>query len=79
MKSKDIAIIVGIAGFAAILAFIISNMFLAAPENLKSKIEVVEPISTTFDIPGETYFNSNSVNPTQLIRIGENQNQNPFQ
>lgn len=79
MKSKDIAVIVGIAGFAAIFAFILSNMFLTAPENLKSKIEIVEPISTTFTIPGENYFNSSSVNPTQLIRISENQNQNPFQ
>ena len=78
MKSKDIAVIVAIAGFAAIFAFIISNMFLAAPENLKSTVEVVEPIST-FTIPDDNYFGSDSVNPTQLIRISENQNQNPFQ
>lgn len=79
MKSKDVALIIAIAGFAGVFALIISNIFLASPKNLVTTVEVVEPISTEFKIPDQKYFNNNSVNPTRLIQIRENQNPNPFQ
>ncbi len=78
MKSKDVAIIIVVAFFSAIFAFIISNMLLASPNNLQTEVEVVEPISAEFRKADDRYFNEAAINPTQQIRIKENQNQDPF-
>lgn len=78
MKQKDIALIV-LAGFiGAILSYFVSNALFASPENRQEEVEVVERISTDFPIPDKRYFNSESVNPTQLIQIGDNPNSQPF-
>jgi len=79
MKSKDLGLIAIIAIFAGVFALLLSNFFLASPNNLQQEVEVVQPISTDFKEPDKRYFNEQAVNPTQLIRINENQNQNPFQ
>lgn len=78
MKSKDLTLIVVIAVAAGILALVLSNMFLAAPEDLKSNVEEVQPITAEFPFPDKKYFNGESVNPTRLINIKENQTANPF-
>lgn len=79
MKQKDLAMIILIAGVSAILAFFVSKMFIASDQKLQSEVEVVEPITAEFATPSNKYFNDQSLNPTRLIQIEENQNQNPFQ
>ena len=78
MKQKDIALILAIAVCSAILSLIIGRLVFAAPKDRQQKVEVVDKISTEFTIPDSKYFNSKSINPTQLIKIGENVNASPF-
>lgn len=79
MKQKDIALIVVIGFFSAIFSLVISNVFLATPDNLTTTVEKVPVISAEFSEPDDRYFNAEALNPTRIITIGENTNQDPFQ
>ncbi len=79
MKQKDIALIILVVGLSAIVSFFVSNKLFTAPEDLSTKVEVVEPITDEFPEPDKRYYNSKSINPTQEIVIGEDKNQQPFQ
>ena len=78
MKSKDKFTIILIAVFSAVVSIILSGMFIGGEGNKDQTIEIVTPISAEFlELPKE-YYNSNAINPTQIIQIGgENTNQ-PF-
>jgi hypothetical protein len=78
MKQKDIALILVIAFFGAILALVTSNLVFGSSQSRQQEVEVVEPISANFPTPDQRYFNSKSINPTQLIEIGNNHNTDPF-
>ncbi len=78
MKQKDIALIAIVVFISAIFSYMISNAIFASPKKRSQKVEVVEPIDTVFERPGERYFNANSLNPTKQIKIGENPNTKPF-
>ena len=78
MKQKDIALIIIIAFVSAIVSFFVSKTIFASPSSRSQQVEVVQPIDTAFPSPDSKYFNSNSVDPTQLIQIGNNNNTNPF-
>lgn len=78
MKQKDIALIIVAAIFAGIFSLVIARFVFATPTDRQQKVEVVEAISTEFPIPDTKYFNTLSINPTQLIRISENSNNTPF-
>ncbi|MFA5004240.1 MAG: hypothetical protein WC498_03140 [Candidatus Saccharimonadales bacterium] len=78
MKQKDIALIIVIAAISAVLSFIISGRIFVTPANRQQKVEVVDAISPAFETPSTKYFNKDSINPTQLVQIGNNNNQNPF-
>lgn len=77
MKQKDIAIIIIIVFASGILSFFISNKFISPPKH-DLKAAKVEPINAEFAEPDNRYFNDKSINPTQIIRIGNNENQNPI-
>lgn len=79
MKQKDIAVIILAVGLSGIISFFISNKFFASPDDLKTKVEVVEPITADFPELDKRYYNSKSINPTQEIVIGDEKNQQPFQ
>jgi len=79
MKVKDIAVIAVVVFISGLLSYFISSALFGSPNNLKTQVEVVEPITANFPEPDSRYFNSNSVNPTQTITIGDGQNQQPFQ
>ena len=78
MKRKDVLIIVVIATISGILSLVLSNLFITAPKNRQEKVEVVELISPEFKRPDSRYFNADSINPTKIIRIGDNTNPQPF-
>lgn len=79
MKQKDIALIVVIAFISAIASLIVSRILFAPPQNRQQAVQVVPAIVADFATPDTRYFNSNSIDPTQLIQIGDNNNTNPFQ
>lgn len=78
MKQKDIALIVVIAVLSGIISLVLGRLIFAAPKDRQQKVEVVDAIKTEFPQPDVQYFNAQSINPTQLIRIGENSNAAPF-
>ncbi len=79
MKQKDIAVIAMVIVLSGIVSLFVSRLLFASPKNLKTKVEVVEPITADFPPPDPRYFNDKSINPTQTITIGDGQNQQPFQ
>lgn len=78
MKQKDIALIIVVTVISGIISFFVSNTLFASPEDRQQKVEVVEQISASFPTPSNKYFNSESINPTELIQIGTSTNPNPF-
>lgn len=78
MKQKDIALIVVIAIVSGVFAMVLSRVFFASADDKKQSAEVVDVITSEFSTPPTKYFNSNSIDPTQLIQIEESNNPNPF-
>jgi hypothetical protein len=69
MKHKDIITLL-VSGFiGGVASFILSNAIFGAPADRKTEVEVVTPINSEFKPLDERYFNSKSLNPTQLIKI----------
>jgi hypothetical protein len=77
MKSKDIGLISFVAIISAILSIILSNLIVPSSDKNQT-VETVEVIKADFQRPPAQYFNSESVNPTQEIRIGQDEGSNPF-
>lgn len=78
MKQKDIIIIIIVVFMSGILSFFVSNALFASPDDLQTEVEVVEPITTDFPELDSRYFNNRSVDPTEVIVIGDDQNTAPF-
>lgn len=78
MKQKDIALIAVVVIISAVISVLVSNVVFAPPKNRQQKVEVVQPISADFPVPDSHYFNSQSIDPTKLITIGDNTNPDPF-
>lgn len=78
MKQKDLILIVIIAIVGAAASFFLSKHIFVTPSDRQQQVAVVQPITTSFPQPDPAYFNSASIDPTQLITIGQNANSNPF-
>jgi hypothetical protein len=78
MKQKDIALIIVVSFISAIFSYILSNAIVGSPSSKREKVEVVEAITSDFTQPDKRYFNPDSVNPTQIIQIGNNPNNSSF-
>lgn len=71
MKKSDIAMIILIASFSIMLAFIIANQlpFLKPPDK-GQKVKTTEEISVTVEKPDPKVFNASAINPTVQTVIG---------
>jgi hypothetical protein len=79
VKQKDIALILVVVFISGLLSFFISDWLIGDPESQQMEAEVIDMISADFTEPDIRHFNAQSINPTQLIRIGDEQgNQSPF-
>jgi hypothetical protein len=78
MKQKDIIVLVAVAIVSAIASLLLSKSFFATPKDQSQKVETIDKITATFPYPSKKYFNAQAVNPAQLVEIGDNTNQNPF-
>ena len=78
MKQKDIALILVIAVVSGVISFLVSGKIFVTPQNRSQKVEVVDKLSTDFQPPSNKYFNDQSVDPSQTVEVGENNNQSPF-
>jgi hypothetical protein len=77
VKQKDITLILVVAFVSAIISYSVANFVFGTPQRKSEKVEVVEKITEDFNQPDKRYFNENSVNPTQIIEIKGNENQQP--
>lgn len=77
MKQQDIAIIIIIVFISGVFSFFVSNKFISPPKHDLTAPKV-EAITAEFKDPDKRFFNEKSINPTQLIRVNENKNQNPI-
>ena len=78
IKQKDIALILIMVFVSAVVAILVSKFVFAKPADREQTAEIVDVISPDFAQPPSKYFNSDSVNPTQQIEIGNSSNPNPF-
>lgn len=78
MKQKDIALIIVIVAVSGIISFLASRWIFARPADRQQEAEVVDVITSDFPLPDTKYFNNQSIDPTQLIEIGNSNNPNPF-
>jgi hypothetical protein len=84
MKQKDYLTLGIIIFISAIFSFILAGkIFSGAANKHDLKAPVVQTINGNFpdlknDSSYNTVFNSNALNPTQLIQIGTNQNPGTF-
>lgn len=78
MKQKDWALVLVMAFVGAVVSLLVSNFLFSSPKNRQQTAEKVDAISASFPAPPSKYFNSESTNPTQPIKIGDSNNQNPF-
>lgn len=79
MKKNDIVTIIMTIFVSTIFSFIVASTFISPPENRQQDVEVVGQITHDFPEPDKKFFNEKSVNPTLLIEITPNDNQNPFE
>ena len=78
MKQKDIALIIVIGFVGLVFGFVMSNVIFGSRNKKDLKTDIVTAITPEFKEPSKKYFNKESIDPTQIIRIGENTNQTPF-
>ena len=78
MKKDDWLKVIVIVAIAAIASFIISNKVFGGKSGAFISVEDPQPISSDFELPNTKYFNKDALNPTQLIEIGKDNNQSPF-
>jgi hypothetical protein len=80
MKQKDVALIIVIAFISAVASLVVSRLVFSSPGNRSQQVDVVQSINAQFPSPAfdPRYFNSGSIDPTQLIQIGNTTNSNPF-
>lgn len=78
MKQKDIALIIVIVAFSGIISLLISGKIFVTPSNRQQQVQTVDIIDSNFEKPSDKYFNKDSIDPAQLVQIGDNNNQNPF-
>jgi hypothetical protein len=78
MKKNDFGMIIAVAIVAGIFSLVLSN-FLFTPRSTKDlKAQSIDPIQSAFQQPDKRFFNEQSLNPTQLIKIGDKPNSQPF-
>lgn len=78
MKQKDLPLLIAIVIFSIIVSLIVSTKIFTPQKNRMQKVEVVPVVSSKFPAADPTYFNNDSIDPTQLIQISNSNNQNPF-
>lgn len=78
MKRNDIVLIIVVVVVSIVFSLLLSNFIFNSSKSRQQQVEVVEAITSDFKQPDERYFNVYSINPTQIIRIGDNPNSSPF-
>jgi len=78
IKQSDIAVIILVASLSLVASYFIGNAVINTESNRSTEVEVVTPISSEFPQPSTDIFNDDAINPTEIIRIGEDPSERPF-
>lgn len=83
MNKKDLALVGAVVVASSILSIVLSNVAFGAYKKHVIKVPIIQKISSDFPSPQtdsqyKTFFNNQSINPTQLIKIGDTPNATPF-
>ena len=78
MKQKLIMTIIIAAAVSAFFSIIIAKFIFGSPSTGQQQVDLVPLISSNFATPSSQDFNSTSIDPTQLVRIGTSVNPVPF-
>ena len=71
MKKSDIAMIILIASISMLLAYFAAKALIGDTQNQSVKVKTAEKITTDVTQPDTTVFNSNAINPTVEVIIGD--------
>ncbi len=77
-KQQDIIAIVVAVVAGILVAYIVDKYVLSNASSKNIQVDVVPTITTDFNKPPSKYFNSQAVDPTQIINISPNNSQQPF-
>ena len=78
MKKNDIAMLILIVSIAVVASFLVGKTLIGTPANTPVDVDVVQPINGSFSTPDTAIFNSQSINPTPTISIGNANQPSPF-
>jgi mannitol-specific phosphotransferase system IIBC component len=70
MKKSDIAMIILIASISVLIAYFVAKAVLGDVQNESVKVKTAEPITSEVVEPDKTVFNTNAINPTVEVIIG---------
>lgn len=78
IKQSDIAVIILVSSLSLVASYFIGNTIINTDQNRSAEVEVANPISPNFSQPSANIFNDQAINPTELIRIGDDSTDTPF-
>ena len=78
MKKNDITVMAAVTIFAVIFSLVLSNLIFTPKSTKGLKAQKIDKVESSFQKPDKKYFNPESINPTQLIQIGDSPNAQPF-
>jgi hypothetical protein len=71
MKKSDIAMIILIASISVLIAYFVAKAIVGDVQNETVKVKTAESISTNITQPDTSVFNTNAINPTVQVIIGD--------
>lgn len=75
MKKSDIAMIILIASISILVAYFVAKAIIGDVGSQSVKVKTADKITTEVSDPDPSVFNSNAINPTVEVIIGNNQAQ----
>lgn len=83
MKRQDVVRLVSVGLVTAFLSFVVSSVIFSVPKNRSSKVPTADVIPTSMpdlknDPAYHSFFNSNAIDLTQTVQLGNSQNTAPF-
>lgn len=73
MKKSDIAMIILIASISILVAYFVAKAIVGDVQNETVKVKTTDVISTEVAEPEKSVFNSDAINPTVEVIIGDDQ------
>ncbi|HEX9679124.1 MAG TPA: hypothetical protein VGA08_00700 [Candidatus Saccharimonadales bacterium] len=78
IKQGDIAVVILVVSISLVASYFLGNAIINTDANRSTEVEVINPISAEFGVPSDNIFNDEALNPTELIRIGDDGTNTPF-